>query len=224
MNCSRVLGRRARCKPPPASPVKQEQSPTLALSRLKHENVTIALVTRAVAEHVEPGSVLIAQGGLLQHLDFPGDWRLAPEEAFDRRVRPPRPLGPGGLGADQEPGPVEEITPTQRTGTFRREIAHWAADARKLYWLTTEAQLKAVHDRLEPGQDEFVTIAEVKVPGRSGPPPEFGDDRPGPGPGGPRRGWAGPPPDGRGRGLPAPPAHFEPPEDGKLVLVRWTIR
>jgi len=192
------------------------------LSRLKHENVTIALVTRAVAEHVEPGSVLIAQGGLLQHLDFPGDWRLAPEEAFDRRVRPPRPLGPGGLGADQEPGPVEEITPTQRTGTFRREIAHWAADARKVYWLTTEAQLKAVHDRLEPGQDEFVTIAEVKVPGRSGPPPEFGDDRPGPGPGGPRRGWAGPPPDGRG--LPAPPAHFEPPEDGKFVLVRWTIR
>ena len=37
-----------------------------------------------------------------------------------------------------------------------------------------------------------MTIAEVKVPGRSGPPPEFGDDRPGPGPevraeGGPAR-------------------------------------
>jgi len=86
--------------------------------------------------------------------------------------------------------------------------------------LLAAAALMAVN--LETGQDEFVTIAEVKVPGRSGPPPEFGDDRPGPGPGGPRRGWAGPPPDGRG--LPAPPAHFEPPEDGKFVLVRWTIR
>ncbi len=45
--------------------------------------------------------------------------------------------------------------------------------------LLAAAALMAVN--LEPGQDEFVTIAEVKVPGRSGPPPEVGDDRPGPG-------------------------------------------
>ena len=129
-------------------------------------------------------------------------------------------------------GRSEKLTPTERTRTFRHEIAGWAGNARKVYWLTTEAQLKAVRDRLDPCDDEFTTVAEVKVPVRPGPPPpDFGEDRDGPrakrqgwfgppGPGGPP-GLGGPPPDGPNP--PGPPAHFEPPADGKFVLVRWTI-
>ncbi len=196
-----------------------------ALHRLKRENMAIAEVTRVVEDHVEPGSVLIAQSGLLQHLDYRGDWRLAPAEAFDRQARP---LGPRGPGADRKSRPEDGLTPAERTRSFRRDLARWAGDARKVYLLTTEAELKAVQDRLNPSEDEFTTIAEIKVAVRPGPPPpRFRGGPPGPGAGPPFQGRGGPPPWGGpppgGRGFPGPPAHFEPPEDGKFVLVRWTM-
>ena len=212
----------------------------VVLNHLKQDNMAIAEVARMVEQRVEPGSVLIAQSGLLQHLDFLGDWRLAPEEAFDRRPHGRRPMGPRGPGNDRDARPVQEPTAAECTHQFRRQIARWAGDTRQVYWLTTADQLKTIRDRLEPGADEFATIAELKVAVRPGR-PRFGSGRPGPGggffgfggpppgagPGGPpwARGgpppWAGPPPGG---GFPGPPGHFEPPEDGKFVLVRWTIR
>jgi len=161
-----------------------------ALSRLKHDNLALAQVTRAIEEHVEPGRVLIAQSGVQQHLDFVGDWRLSPEEAFEHRTRPAHPMGPRGPGDEWGLRPVEEITLTEHTRALRREIASWAGDVRKVYWLTTEAQLKATRNRLEPGDDEFTTIAEIKVSVRPGlPPANLGEDRPGAA--GRRRDWFG---------------------------------
>jgi len=194
-----------------------------ALNHLKHDNMMLAKVTRVIERNVEPGSVLIAQSGLQQHLDFLGDWRLAPEEAFDRRPRPERPLGPGGPDFGPPRQPVDRISPSERTRNFRKEIVRWVGQTHQVYWLTTETQLKKVQARLEPGADEFATVATVEVQGRRGPPPD--DFAPGPR----RKGWfGGPPPGGPPRGGPpgggGPPARFEPPEDGKFVLVRWTIR
>ena len=218
----------------------------LVLRHLKQDNQMLAEITSEIEQRVEPGSVLIAQSGLLQHLDFLGDWRLAPKRRLIAR-RGPRPMGPReGRRADLPRGPVEQLSPVARTHSFRQEIARWAGDTRSIYWLTTEERIKNVRDRLEPVEDEFKTIAEVKLTVRPVPSPGFGD---GPGPGGPSPGpggfffglggpppgpggpffapggpppWAGKPPGGPG--FPGPPHHFTPPEDGKLILVRWTIR
>ncbi len=183
---------------------------TFALSRLRSENRALAEVTRAIARHVPPGSIVIAQGGVQQHLDFVGDWRLAPEEGFERDARPARPVGPD---RDESRPPPSALTPAERTGAFRREIGRWAGASRQVFWLTTEARLAAVRDRLEPGGDTFTPIAEVRVTGRPGPPPP---------PRGPKGERGGPGPRGTERA--GPPAHFEPPDDGKFLLVGWTIR
>ena len=186
-----------------------------ALGRLKRENGEIAHVTRLVEAKVSPGDVLIAQSGLQQHLDFLGRWRLAPEEAFDRHARPPRPLGPGHFAERRRrPDTAEIVPPAERTAAFRAEIARWARrNGSDVYWLTTEERLQTVRERLGPS-DDFTRIGEVEVPRRPGPPPGGFPDGPG------TRG--GPPEKGRDR--PGPPAHYRPPDDGRFVLVRWTIR
>ena len=204
----------------------------LVLRHLKQDNQMLAEITLAIEQRVEPGSVLIAQSGLLQHLDFLGDWRLAPEEAFDRRARRPLPMGPHeGPRSDLPPGAVEELSPAERTQSFRHELVRWAGDTRTIYWITTEEKLKTIRDRLEPAKDEFTTIAEVNMSVRPGSSPGFGDGPggPPPGPGGFFFGFGGPPPGPGGPpfGPGGPgfggPHHFTPPQDGKLKIVRWTI-
>ena len=49
----------------------------LELRHLKQDNVVLARVERQLRRYVEPGSILIAQSGLQQHLDFVGGWKLA---------------------------------------------------------------------------------------------------------------------------------------------------
>ncbi len=92
----------------------------VSLNHLKRDNIPIAEISRAVEQRVEAGSVLIAQSGLLQHLDFVGDWRLAPEEAFDRRAHVRPPMGPRGPGAERDSEPVEELPPTERSAQLPR--------------------------------------------------------------------------------------------------------
>lgn len=206
----------------------------ITLNRLKQDNDDLARVTRLVASRVEPGSVLIAQSGLQQHLDFLGDWRLAPEEAFDRSARPRHPMGPRRPGPEAGPGsvanaesdPEAPLTPAEHARAFRLNVAQWAGEDRPVYWLTTEDRLKAARPRLDPS-DTLTRVAEIEVPGRPGPPrPEFQAKRQGPSP---RRAFlpflpSPPPPPGRGgRDRPGGPARFEPPADGKFVLVRWRI-
>ena len=228
----------------------------ISLNRLRRDNDDLARVTRLVEAHVAPGSLLIAQSGLQQHLDFLGDWKLASEEAFDRPARPHHPMGPRnfgpppgpgpeddpevgpGPGPDRDPGPdpADALTPAEYTRAFRLELERWAGTQRPVYWLTTEDHLEAVKKRLDPS-DSLTRVAEVALGGRpGGPPPEFQRKRADRGPG-PRWGFLpflGPPPPPPGRGGPGRdgprppgpggPARFEPPADGKFVLVRWQIR
>ncbi len=206
------------------------------LRRLKHENATLAMITNELQSRVEPGSILIAQNGLQQHLDFVGGWKLAPEEAFDRAPRPERPMGPGGFEPADFADVGDELTPLERSQQFREAIAKWSR-GRKVYWLTGEAKLQEVAERLG-NDDEFKVIDEIEIGGRfnvppfeaEGPPEGF-EDRRGPPQGRPRGsfGFGGQPPprpprDGlRGPGGPGGhgPPRFHPPAGGKFLLVEW---
>lgn len=200
------------------------------LRPLQRDNAQLAAITVALENQVEPGSVVIASSGLLQHLDFVGRWRLAPEEAFDRSPRPDRPVGPPGRPEVEPPRPQAQPTPLERSRAFRDQLAQWAGGTRKIYWISGLEPQRRVAERLA-NLDDWRVVAEVTVdprPPRPGRPPGPGpeDHEPaheGPSPGGPppppgaRRG-----PGGGGRG--GPPPRFEPPPDGKLRIVEWTIR
>ena len=185
----------------------------ILLSALKRDNQEIAKVTRLIEQQVEPGSIVIAQSGLLQHLDFLGQWRLAPEESFEGSSRSSNPVGPRS-GPETNSVQADRLSPEQRASVFRDEIAIWAATGagRRVYWLTTQAQQKIVDNRLNHS-DQFTKVNEVEVRGRPNRPPD------GAGPNGlPGMGRAGPTGE-----HPGGPAHFEAPADGKLDLFRWTI-
>ncbi|MFO0892676.1 MAG: hypothetical protein U0790_26475 [Isosphaeraceae bacterium] len=209
------------------------------LRSLGRDNAVLAAVTRELQERVPRGSILIAQGGLQQHLDFIGGWRLAAEERFEHGPRP-RPGGPPNPRRGHEP-PAEAFGPEELGRRFRDEIARWAGDRHEVYWLTTPRQLDVVSSRLGV-RDEFVPIATIRVPDPPPAPPEDRLGKEGAVRGGPpprRRGllWGGPPPEkaggrlesGRdprrgGRDRPRGPARFEVPPDGNFVLVEWKVQ
>ena len=210
------------------------------LRALKRDNALLASISRVLEQHVEPGSILIAHSGLQQHLDFIGNWRLAPEEAFDGHTRPHRPGGPPG-SHDGEPPPSEGHSPAESCRVFRHQIARWAGDRHRVYWVTTQGRLKDVSSRLGT-DDRWVMVTEIEVPETPGAPPAEPPRPPqGPGPRGPGRGWFGwggpppPPPDQdqrpdpprdsrrNGRGRPGGPPRLEVPADGRFLLVEWKL-
>jgi len=198
----------------------------LALHRIKRDNSMLATATRAIAEHIDPGSVVIADGGLQQHLDFVGSWRLAPAERAQDRAE-----------------------------SFVGEIIAWSGGSRRIFWVGSREKLEAFAGNTG-ADSAFRTVAEVVLPvtrggprgGFGGPPPGgFGGPPPGglfgpalgifgfggPPPGGPPPGGLHPPFPG-GPGLfegpgsadgprPPRPAHFEPPSDGELLIAEWNV-
>ena len=80
------------------------------LERQERTNGALARATDVLKEHVEPGSIVIADGLIPQQLDFIGNWRLVDGAVLsqDRQRRPPPPTkrdgapGPGpGRGVNQ---------------------------------------------------------------------------------------------------------------------------
>ncbi|MFO0891431.1 MAG: glycosyltransferase family 39 protein [Isosphaeraceae bacterium] len=214
-----------------------------SLSRQRRDNAMLARIAEAVERRVEPGSILIADRGIQQHLDFVGDWRLAPADALQEGRRGPRPPDPRGTEAPAPPDGFTGVTdPAARLVSFTREVARWAG-GRRVYWIAPPAEVKALRDRHQPGHlGDWTTVAQIELPPSAGRPgPDFGEaGPPGPPPGGPPPlfGWfggpppggpppfgpgGGRPPGGPGAGGPRPPgpAHFDPPRDGKLLIVEW---
>jgi hypothetical protein len=135
--------------------------------------------------------------------------------------------------------------PTERQAAFGREVARWAGDRRRVFWIATPSEVHAFQDRQgQNNGDALATVAQIDLPrseDRPGPDgPGFeGKVPPFPSPGGPSAvGWLGwgpgpggpsPGPGGEGPvpGLagdgprPPHPSHFDPPRDGKLLIVEW---
>lgn len=242
------------------------------LMPLKRDNRQLAQITTELKQDVKPGSILIAQRGIQQHLDFVGGWKLAPIEGFYRQPRPDRPLGPQmfqgggrGMGPGMRPdqGPAPENARNERAETFRNDLANWAGGNREICLVTSEAELKSLRERFGD-RDTFVEMGVIQVEpggrGRPGPPgfgpPDgfesgkegrFRGDEPKRkdfakkgergffgrmfGPPGPPREFAkdgrGPMrkggPGGRGPGGGGGPPRFEPPADGKFLVIQWNL-
>lgn len=167
----------------------------LELASLKRDNRELAKITRELQSHVTPGSILVAQSGVLQHLDFVGGWQLAPEESFYRQARSNRPLGPETFGSGFAPmfgfdDPNDDRTPESRSQEFRKNLIDWSGTSRKIYVLASQNQLDSIEKQFGEN-DQFRQISVVQVSGgdrgRRGGPPRFdgpdkhGEERP-PGP------------------------------------------
>jgi 4-amino-4-deoxy-L-arabinose transferase-like glycosyltransferase len=111
----------------------------VGLWSLRSDNATLATITRAIQQAVPPGSIVIADDGLQQHLDFVGDWKLA-------RARMVFGRGGGPPGMREEPKPKDADAPENQAKAvaFRDAIAAWATrdqQARAVYWVASADQI-----------------------------------------------------------------------------------
>ncbi len=205
-----------------------------ALQRQKHNNASLAHVTRVLTRQVEPGSVLIADRSVQQHLDYVGQWRLADRSVLTRQpghpIRPPRdsdapnprPPRQGNTALDR----YASLSERERFDEFSHDIWQWAGDRGKVYWLGDGEQLARLEQQLQ-SSDVLTTVTTIELPesGATLPdapgqfrPPRRPGRRPGAGPAARRPGR----PRGRrpGGGM---PGELSPLQNGEpLLLVEWT--
>jgi hypothetical protein len=115
--------------------------------RLAYDNQVLARATAALREHVPPGSVVMANQGMLHHLDFIRAWRLAdPGLARAGRMLPsparedddtPRPMQAGKRQA--QTAPCEGPSGIARERAVVKDIQAWA-DGGDMYFVGTEAE------------------------------------------------------------------------------------
>jgi len=202
------------------------------MARDSHMNGALAKITQAVSTHVKPGSVIVSNQKILQHLDFIGEWRLADESVLLGRGRGMgRPGGREGNTDAPSPRQTGKMEAAQKRYGSRRgrgvsdealdDVEAWAGAKRKVYWLGTPDSILP----LLPREDRLEEVARIKLPKMK---TDTRRGRGGPG-GGPPRGM-GPPGGGpafgrrsrgfgrRGRGRGADILR----SGGELILSEWT--
>ena len=178
----------------------------MSIAHLRQLNGALSKVTSVVQKSIEPGSILVANEGLNQHLDFVGRWRLVdagmlrffgPERGKPRNLDTPEPgrgalderrariglvRGPKNIKAAERYGPLRQ---EELFGAFSRDIWDWAGSARKVYLLAKEQQIREFQRELPLG-DELVRLERIELggehrreaakPGRSRPGPPMPDE------------------------------------------------
>jgi 4-amino-4-deoxy-L-arabinose transferase-like glycosyltransferase len=204
-----------------------------SMEHLRDQSAVLAKITSAVERSVEPGSILIANEAINQHLDFIGRWRLADGAILNL----PEPLPPGLLAIKRNIRPRRlprnNEARTKYSGlenqelfdAFSQDVWQWASKNRKVYWVASEEEVENFKQEF-PAQDKLTTIAKIELPAarltRADMPIGFREQtRPVEGPMTQRKPSAGPtlrPPEPQG-----PNRIFDLILDGEpLLLVEWT--
>jgi len=149
------------------------------MQHLTNNNAILAKITNVVEKHVEPGSIIITNEGINQHLDFIGDWRLvalfilnAQRHPVTRMLPPgPKMPAPHGLRAPHELRNVEarlkyeNLEGKELFDNFSSDVWHWAGANRRVYWLAKQEQINDYKRQLS-GHDQLVMVEKIELPDR----------------------------------------------------------
>lgn len=141
------------------------------LQRLKEQNAVLVKVTSIVEKHVEPGSILIANEGINQHLDFIGYWRLVDASILNfARQRPIELLTPSQnihtqkvLRNVEARLKYENLKKQEVFNAFSQDVWQWAGKDRKVYWVANEEQINGFKSQLSQ-YDKLVMIEKIELP------------------------------------------------------------
>ncbi len=196
-----------------------------AMHREAENNASLSIVTRAVTQHVDPDSIVIADGQIQQQLDYVGGWRLADESILTHgNRRPPRRMQEEGedaprptqIGRAERLKRYKGLQGMERFDAFAEDVQDWAGTERKVYWIVTEDRRDRLMENLYD-DESLVTIAKIELPDRQAIGPDQRRRHRGPG----RRGGGGPGP-GRGPGGgPGPGRLGGTQQDTLLLLTEW---
>ncbi|MCK4395406.1 glycosyltransferase family 39 protein [candidate division WOR-3 bacterium] len=142
-----------------------------SLQYLKKRNAILAQVTDEIEKHVEPGSILITNEGISQHLDFIGCWRLIDASIMRiSRFKPQRVFAPGKVIPKRKVlrnvealTKYEDLTGKELFNSFSNDVWQWAGNGRKVYLVVNEEQISEFKSRLSQ-YDKLETIEKIEIP------------------------------------------------------------
>jgi hypothetical protein len=184
------------------------------MERSRQNKIPLAVATEALEEVVPEGAVVIANNGLLQHLDFVRKWKLAEPSVVNsrgmfgmgmmRRGNDPDAPSPQQQAKSEARAQLYTGSTAERQQQFRDDLVNWSGD-KGVYVIGTEQMVY----NLVPGvpQDRIEIVKRFRIPEEPSLPQDVPMMTPGPGgpgPGGPGAGGPGGPnmqgPGGQGPG------------------------
>ncbi len=142
-----------------------------SMEHLRDQGAVLAKITSAVERSVEPGSILIANEAINQHLDFIGRWRLADGAILNL----PEPLPPGILAVSRNIRPrrlprnndartkYSGLEDKELFDAFSQDVWQWAGNNRKVYWIASAQEVENFKQEF-PAQDKLITIDKIELP------------------------------------------------------------
>lgn len=137
-----------------------------ALESNRDRKIPLVAVTNALREHARPGDVVVASGGVLQHLEFVREWKLA-----DPSVINPMRGGFAGRGNADDPSPMQAEknearmklytgSNTDRARAFYEDAFAWAGDNSVLL-VGSERSLTFLAPQLKRSDYEIIATFEI---------------------------------------------------------------
>lgn len=137
---------------------------------LEYQHQILSQATAALRKDVPAGSVVMANEGILQHLDFIRAWRLADPVQFSRGTRQNQP----GEAEDDTPRPrqsgklkslmakYEGLSGQALTQALGEDIRKWAAGG-TVYFIGTETELQNMSDTYFRKQ-KYSIVEKIELP------------------------------------------------------------
>lgn len=138
----------------------------------QHQKEVLAQVSAALAEVAQPGDVILAGPGLLQHLDFLRRWKLADPTAMSGGGPMAMMMRPGGA-EEEAPSPMQAAkarqqrekypgSATEKRAKFQADLRAWAGTGR-VFVVGSERELRGT---LAPGAkgEELRIVRRVPLP------------------------------------------------------------
>ncbi|MFQ5905930.1 MAG: ArnT family glycosyltransferase [bacterium] len=135
-----------------------------SMAHLRDNNAVLARVADAVQEHVEVGSIVMANEAISQHLDFLGYWRLADASVLRPLFTPaPGVSPPRGLRNAEARRSYSGLSEGELFDRFSQDVWKWAGTNERVYLIARREQITR-YDGYMPEYDRFEDIAQIQVP------------------------------------------------------------
>jgi hypothetical protein len=145
------------------------------MQQLKNKNAVLTRITDEFKEKIPPGSILITNEGITQHLDFIGSWRLIDKSIIELpESRPPRFIRsdkniPKNIPKRKTIRNIEarskyaDFVGVELFDTFFEDVRNWAGNDKKVYLIAKEKQIDWFKTQLSQ-EDDLVVIDTIRLP------------------------------------------------------------
>lgn len=137
----------------------------LSLRQLQIRNAVLVKITNVIEESIQPETILIANEGILQNLDFQGKWRLSDINLLI-------PISNINADNDMPQKRIRNVKARERYSKLskddvfdavREDISRWSNNRKRIYLLGKEEQISGLRKQLSKN-DSLITVRRIDIP------------------------------------------------------------